>query len=97
MELTCFIKKEGNQYASLCVEVDVASCGNTKKEALDGLKDAIETYIKHMISEGRQKEIYRPVPMGELKKFLFPENETEEKTLKAIPLTVQNEYESIQP
>ena len=97
MELTCFIKREGNQYASLCVELDVASCGRTKKEALDSLKDAIETYIEYMISEGQEKEIYRPVPMSELKEFLFPEHATEEKTLKAIPLTVQNEYESIQP
>jgi len=32
-----------------------------------------------------------------LKQFLFPEHDTEEKTLKAIPLTVQNAYESIQP
>ena len=31
---TCLVKKEGNQYASLCVELDVASCGDTKKEAI---------------------------------------------------------------
>lgn len=27
---TCFVKKEGNQYASLCIELDVASCGAAK-------------------------------------------------------------------
>ncbi|KPK44423.1 MAG: hypothetical protein AMK74_05160 [Nitrospira bacterium SM23_35] len=97
MELTCFMQREGSQYASLCVELDVASCGRTKKEALDGLKDAIETYIDYMISEGREKDIYGPVPMSELKEFLFPDHETEEKTLKAIPVTVKNAYESIQP
>jgi len=58
MEVTCFVKKEGNQYTSLCVELDVASC-------------------------------YRPVPMNELKTFLFPEHQTEEKSLKAIPLSFQ--------
>ena len=89
MEVTCFVKKEGSQYASLCVELDVASCGRTKKDALDGLKRVIETYIEYMVSEGRQKEIYRPVPMDELKQFLFPERKAEEKTLKAIPLTFQ--------
>lgn len=89
MEVTCFVKKEDNQHASLCVELDVASCGRTKKEAIDGLKRAIETYIEYMISEGREKEIYRPVPMNELKQFLFPENKIEEKTFKAIPLTFQ--------
>lgn len=89
MEVTCFLKREGNQYASLCVELDVASCGRTKKDALDGLKRAIETYIEYMVSEGREKEMYRPVPMNELKQFLFPEDDIEEKTLKAIPLSFQ--------
>ncbi len=89
MEVTCFVKKEGNQYASLCVELDVASCGRTKTDALDGLKRTIETYIEYMVSEGRQKDMYRPVPMNELKSFLFPKDEIEEKTLKAIPLSFQ--------
>ena len=89
MNLTCLIKKEGSQYASLCVELDVASCGRSNKEALDGLKRAIETYIEYMVSEGRQKEIYRPVPMDELKGFLFPEDESSEKTFRAIPLNYQ--------
>jgi len=89
MEVTCFVTKEGNQYASLCVELDVASCGRTRKDALDGLKRAIETYIDYMVSEGRQKEIYRPVPMNELKTFLFPEDKVEEKNFRAIPLSFQ--------
>lgn len=89
MEVTCFVKKEGNQYASLCVELDVASCGRTKKDAIDSLKCAVETYIEYMVSEGREKDIYRPVPMNELKSFLFPEHQTEEKSLKAIPLSFQ--------
>jgi len=89
MDVTCFIKKEGNQYASLCVELDVASCGRTKKEAVEGLKRAVESYFEYMISEGREKEILRPVPMSELKQFLFPENEIKEKSFKAIPLTFQ--------
>jgi len=89
VDVTCFVKKEGNQYASLCVELDVASCGKTKKDALDGLKRAIESYIEYMLSEGRRKDIYRPVPMNELKTFLFPEDKIEEKALKAIPLSFQ--------
>jgi Uncharacterised protein family (UPF0150). len=89
MKITGLIKKEGNQYASLCVELDVASCGKSKKEALEGLKRAIETYIEYMVSEGRQKEIYRPVPMDELKEFLFPEDESCEKTFRAVPLNYQ--------
>ena len=89
MTITCLIKKEGNQYASLCVELDVASSGKSKTEALDGLKRAIETYIEYMVSEGRKKDIYRPVPMDELKGFLFPGYESSEKTFRTIPLTYQ--------
>ena len=89
MDVTCFIKKEGGQYASLCVELDVASCGRTKKDALDGLKRSVEAYIEYMVSEGREKEICRSVPMNELKTFLFPEHQIEEKTLKVIPLSFQ--------
>jgi len=55
MEVTCFVKKEGSQYASLCVELDVASCGRTKKEAVEGLKRAIDTYIEYMVMEGRER------------------------------------------
>ena len=84
--LTCLVKKEENQYASLCVELDIASCGSTKKEAVQGLKNAIESYLDYMISEGRRNEIYRPVPMNELKNFLFPEHTVHEQPLKALPL-----------
>ena len=87
---TCLIKKENNQYASLCVELDIASCGRIKKEALEGLKNAIEAYLEFMISEGRKQEIYRPVPMKELKNFLFPAHEKNEQSLKAIPLMIEN-------
>ncbi|MBI1925822.1 hypothetical protein HYR99_16430 [Candidatus Poribacteria bacterium] len=83
---TCLVKREGNQYASLCVELDIASCGHTKKEAIEGLKNAIEAYLEYMISEGRENEIYRPIPMMELKDFLFPEHIRLEQSLKAIPL-----------
>ncbi|MDI6751503.1 MAG: type II toxin-antitoxin system HicB family antitoxin [bacterium] len=44
--LTCLVKKEEDQYASLCVELDIASCGSTKKESVQGLKNAIETYLE---------------------------------------------------
>ncbi len=67
---TCLIKKERNQYASLCIELDVASCGNTEEEAIEGLKNAIEAYLEYMISEGRESEIYRPVLINEFKNLI---------------------------
>jgi predicted RNase H-like HicB family nuclease len=90
MDFTCLVKKEGEQYASLCVELDVASCGGTEAEALEGLKYAIETYLEFMKDEGRENDIYRPVPMNELKDFLFPDPGIKEYTLKAIPLELKH-------
>jgi len=90
MNLTCFVMKEGTQYASLCVELDVASCGNTEAEAMRGLKDAIETYLEFMREEGKGSDIYRPVPMNELKDFLFTDPEAKEYVLKAVPLELEH-------
>jgi len=87
MELfTCLVKKEGNQYASLCIELDIASCGDTKEEAVEGLKNAIEAYLDYMISEGREREIHRPVPIKEIKAFLFSDHSVSEQSLNAIPM-----------
>lgn len=88
--LTCLIKKEGNQYASLCVELDIASCGKNKRESLDSLRDAAEAYLEYMIAENRRDEIYRPVPIDELKEFLFAGDEIAEQSFKAIPLVLEH-------
>jgi len=48
--VTCLVKKEGNQYASLCLELDIASCGRTPKEAVGGLKKAIEAYLLYELN-----------------------------------------------
>lgn len=88
--LTCLIKKEGNQYASLCVELDIASCGKNKKESLDSLRDAVEAYLEYMVAENRRDEIYRPVPIDDLKEFLFAGDEIAEQSFKAIPLVLEH-------
>lgn len=88
--LTCLMKKEGNQYASLCVELDIASCGKNKRESLDSLRDAAEAYLEYMIAENRRDEIYRPVPIDELKEFLFAGDEIAEQSFKAIPLVLEH-------
>jgi len=88
--VTCLVKKEGNQYASLCVELDIASCGRTQKEAIGGLKNAIAAYLEYMIAEKREDDIYRPVPMEELRDFLFPKDLVCAQSLKAIPLTLEH-------
>lgn len=85
-EFTCFVKQEEDQYVSLCIELDISSCGYTKEEAVEGLQNAIETYLEFMVSEGRGSEIERPVPLSELKDFLFTDRTQKEQSIQAITL-----------
>ncbi len=43
-----------------------------------------------MVTKKRKNEIYRPVPMEELKNFLFPEDAISEQSLKAISLELES-------
>jgi predicted RNase H-like HicB family nuclease len=38
--------REGNWYVSQCLEVDVASQGETEEEALSNLKEALELHFE---------------------------------------------------
>ena len=38
--------KEGDWYVSQCLEIDVASQGETEEEALSNLKEALELYLE---------------------------------------------------
>lgn len=46
INLKAAVWKEGKYYVSQCLDVDVASFGNTKKEALEHLRDALELYFE---------------------------------------------------
>ena len=37
--------REGNWYVSQCLEIDIASQGETEQEALDNLKEALELHF----------------------------------------------------
>ena len=38
--------REGDWYVAQCLEIDVASQGETEEEALAGLKEALELYFE---------------------------------------------------
>ncbi|MEK7508366.1 MAG: type II toxin-antitoxin system HicB family antitoxin [Patescibacteria group bacterium] len=46
IDLKSVVWKEGKYYISQCLEVDVSSCGKTKKEALVMLQDALGLYFE---------------------------------------------------
>ena|GEM_PF-1897035 len=41
------IYREGKYYVSQCLNIDIASCGDTIEEALSNLKDAVELYFRN--------------------------------------------------
>lgn len=45
-EIQAVVWKEGRQYVSQCLNVDVASYGSTEKAALDNLREALELYFE---------------------------------------------------
>ncbi len=48
IDLKSVVWKEGKQYVSQCLNVDVASFGETKKDALANLKEALELYYEEV-------------------------------------------------
>lgn len=44
---TAIIEKEGDLYAALCPELDVASQGVTVEEATSNLREAVELFLEH--------------------------------------------------
>jgi predicted RNase H-like HicB family nuclease len=48
---TAMIEREGDLYAALCPELDVASQGATVEEATSNLREAIELYLESADAE----------------------------------------------
>ena len=46
MKLTAIIERDGDGYASLCPELDIASQGNTIEQARDNLQEALELFFE---------------------------------------------------
>lgn len=44
--LTFAVWREGKDYISECLELGVASCGDTEEEALEAIQDATRGYIE---------------------------------------------------
>ncbi|MEO8412087.1 MAG: type II toxin-antitoxin system HicB family antitoxin [Ginsengibacter sp.] len=54
-EFKNIVWKEGQHYVALCLNVEVSSFGDTKEEALENLKEAIELYLEDTPIEGISK------------------------------------------
>ena len=47
LDLTAVIWQEGPEFASLCPELGVASCGSTLEEATAMLQEAVDLYLEN--------------------------------------------------
>lgn len=59
--LDCVIVKEDDLYFGLCLNLDVASQGETVEETKENLKEAIELYLEDAMDDPAT-EIFRLVP-----------------------------------
>lgn len=73
-KLTGLLKKSGSQYVALCLELNVASQGESIEEAKMMLQEACGEYISYMKEESIENEI-RPVSMEILREFLLDDVE----------------------
>ena len=46
INLKNIVWKEGKYYVAQCLNVDISSLGNTKKEALSNIAEAVELYFE---------------------------------------------------
>lgn len=68
------IEKENGFYSALCLELDVASQGETIQEAKKNLQEAVELYLEDVIESNEEKDfIPRPAPRAEWIEFLKAE------------------------
>jgi predicted RNase H-like HicB family nuclease len=60
-QFTALIEREGDKYASLCPELDIASQGNTIEEARGNLQEAIELFFQSASAEEIQSRLHEEV------------------------------------
>ena len=64
------IEKEGDRYTALCLELNVATFGDTVEEAEANLREAVELYLEDVREAGDEIEFLpRPAPQEEWLKF----------------------------
>jgi predicted RNase H-like HicB family nuclease len=60
-QLTAIIEREGDGYVSLCPELDIASQGDTIKQARENLKEALELFFECASPEEMKARLHQEV------------------------------------
>jgi len=78
--LTVVVKKSGDQFVALCLELGVVGIGNDENDAIEDLRGAIDTLVTYLRAEGCEHELLqRTVTIDRLRDFLLEEFEEEEE------------------
>ena len=72
LKFDCVLLREGNGYSALCLNVSVASQGETPAKTKRALKDAVELYLDDARKNNRT--YVRPVPESEDPRTRKPES-----------------------
>ena len=67
--LTFLLKREGDLWASLCLETGVASCGDSHDDAREKLQGAVAGYYAFLHSKGRKEQFLQPMQPAEIEDF----------------------------
>jgi predicted RNase H-like HicB family nuclease len=57
-QFTALIEREGDGYVSLCPELDIASQGDTIKEAHENLREALELFFETASPAEIQRRVF---------------------------------------
>ncbi len=96
LHLHSLIEKEDNLYSAICLELNVASQGETIGKAKKNLQEAVELYLEDVIEAGDEQEfIPRPAPEETWIKFFDAETKLMIKKLSNIALPNNIKFEEI--
>lgn len=56
--LTLGVYEEDGQFVSECVELDIASCGDTLDEAFKNIREAVAIYLDTLEQEGERERVF---------------------------------------
>ena len=60
-QFTALIEREGNQYVSLCPELDIASQGNTVEQARTNLHEALELFFETASEQEIEERLHNSI------------------------------------
>ncbi|HUU54533.1 MAG TPA: hypothetical protein VMY87_06390 [Armatimonadota bacterium] len=72
LDLTFLVKEHDGEFAGLCLELDIAACGQSVEDAIEALKGLIELYVLDCVAMSEIPVPLRPATRDAIAEFLRP-------------------------